>query len=245
MAGHNDGESRFVASAKVTTKLQASLPLFDLIVGTEEEFQIAGGDTDTLAALKNVRGITKAILVCKRGDQGAVVFTDAIPDAINKGLTGPGFAIEVFNVLGAGDGFFAGLLKGWLADETWQKSLEYANACGALAVSRHGCTPSYPSLTELEFFLKRGVVRPDLRNDEALEQIHWSTNRTRRGLPDWDNLRIFAFDHRRQLEEMAGYSIAKAARFKELCLKATRNVQNGRAGLRHFMRRTDWPLGLA
>ena len=46
VAGHGDGESRFVASDKVTAKLQESLHYFDLIVGTEEEFHIAGGTTD-------------------------------------------------------------------------------------------------------------------------------------------------------------------------------------------------------
>ena len=47
VAGHGEGESRFVESAEVTRKLQATLHLFDLIVGTEEEFHIAGGSTDT------------------------------------------------------------------------------------------------------------------------------------------------------------------------------------------------------
>ena len=52
VAGHGEGESRFVESAKVTAKLQSSLHLFDLIVGTEEELHIAGGSTDTVTALK-------------------------------------------------------------------------------------------------------------------------------------------------------------------------------------------------
>ena len=55
VAGHGEGESRFVESAEVTRKLQATLHLFDLIVGTEEEFHIAGGTTDTIAALRAVR----------------------------------------------------------------------------------------------------------------------------------------------------------------------------------------------
>ncbi|WP_413849448.1 bifunctional 5-dehydro-2-deoxygluconokinase/5-dehydro-2-deoxyphosphogluconate aldolase [Albidovulum sp.] len=226
VAGHGEGESRFVESAKVTAKLQSTLHLFDLIVGTEEEFHIAGGTTDTIGALRSVRAVTPAVLVCKRGAAGAVAFEGAIPDSLDAGQTGPGFPIEVFNVLGAGDGFFSGLLKGWLDGESWPKALEYANACGAFAVSRHGCTPAYPSLTELQFFLKRGVIRPDLRNDAELEQIHWSTNR--KGA--WPEARIFAFDHRLQLEEMAGYSPAKGAAFKELCLKAALRVQAGRPG---------------
>ena len=229
VAGHGAGESRFVESAAVTAKLQAHLGLFDLIVGTEEEFHIAGGSTDTLAALRAVRAVSGAVLVCKRGAMGAVAFEGAIA-GWESGQTGPGFPIEVFNVLGAGDGFFSGLLKGWLDGEGWPRALEYANACGAFAVSRHGCTPAYPSLAELEFFLKRGVIRPDLRNDAALEQIHWSTNRARRGLPDWPDYRIFAFDHRLQLEEMAGYTPAKGGAFKELCLAAAQAVQAGRPG---------------
>ncbi|MFH5774992.1 5-dehydro-2-deoxygluconokinase [Paracoccus sp. NGMCC 1.201697] len=226
VAGHGDGESRFVESAKVTAKLQSTLHLFDLIVGTEEEFHIAGGSTDTLDALRAVRAVTDAVLICKRGAKGAVALTGTIPDSLDKGETGPGFPIEVFNVLGAGDGFFSGLLKGWLDREAWPRALEYANACGAFAVSRHGCTPAYPSLAELEFFLKRGVIRPDLRNDAGLEQIHWSTNRK----GDWPVMRVFAFDHRMQLESLAGFTPDKAGAFKQLCLRAALQVQDGRQG---------------
>ncbi len=78
LAGHGDGEERFIASEKVTAELQKHLHLFDLIVGTEEEFHIAGGSTDTLEALNAVRKVSKAALVCKRGPMGAVVFEDEI-----------------------------------------------------------------------------------------------------------------------------------------------------------------------
>lgn len=230
VAGHGDGESRFVASAKVTAKLQESLHSFDLIVGTEEEFHIAGGSTDTLAALRALRGVSAATLVCKRGAMGAVAFSGVIPDTLDDGETGHGFPIEVFNVLGAGDGFMSGLIKGWLDGADWPTALKYANACGAFAVSRHGCTPAYPSWDELQVFLERGVVRPDLRNDPVLEQVHWSTNRARHHGGDWSTMRVFAFDHRLQLEEMAGYTAEKGAAFKRLCLQAARGVQSGRSG---------------
>lgn len=225
-AGHGAGECRFVESAEVTSKLQSTLHLFDLIVGTEEEFHIAGGSTDTLEALRAVRRVSAATLVCKRGAKGAIAIEGEVPPNFDEAQVGPGFPIEVFNVLGAGDGFFAGLLKGWLDGETWPRTLEYANACGAFAVSRHGCTPAYPSLTELRLFLERGIMRPDLRNDRELEQVHWSTNRN----GEWPSMRVFAFDHRMQLEEMEGYSLVKGGAFKELCLKAALDVQAGRHG---------------
>jgi 5-dehydro-2-deoxygluconokinase len=165
-------------------------------------------------------------LVCKRGPMGAVAFTDAVPDSLDDGQTGPGFPIEVFNVLGAGDGFMSGLLKGWLDDEAWPTALKYANVCGAFAVSRHGCTPAYPSWDELQFFLKRGMVTPALRKDAELEQMHWATNRHH----DWSTMRVFAFDHRLQMEEMPGATIDKIGRFKELCLQAALQVQDGKSG---------------
>lgn len=226
VAGHGDGESRFVESAAVTAKLQSTLHFFDLIVGTEEEFHIAGGSTDTIEALRAVRAVSGATLVCKRGAAGAVAFEGDIPDSLDDGQTGAGFPIEVFNVLGAGDGFMSGLLKGWLDGEDWPTALKYANACGAFAVSRHGCTPAYPSWDELQFFFKRGIKRPDLRNDAELEQVHWATNRK----GNWSTLRTFAFDHRSQLEEMSGYTPEKGAAFKELCLDAALKVANGQGG---------------
>ena len=228
LSGHGDGENRFIESAAVTAKLQSTLGLFDLIVGTEEEFHIAGGSTDTIAALRAVRAVSKATLVCKRGPMGAVAFTGAIPDSLDEGESGPGFPIEVFNVLGAGDGFFSGLLKGWLDNEPWPVALKYANACGAFAVSRHGCTPSYPSWAELQFFLSRGVKEPALRKDAALEQVHWSTNRRNGG--DWSTMRVFAFDHRMQLEAMEGATPAKIGAFKKLCLEAALQVADGKPG---------------
>ena len=226
LSGHGDGENRFIESAAVTAKLQATLHLFDLIVGTEEEFHIAGGSTDTIEALRKVRAVSGATLVCKRGPMGAVAFTGAIPDSLDEGEAGPGFPIEVFNVLGAGDGFMSGLLKGWLDNEAWPVALKYANACGAFAVSRHGCAPAYPSWEELQFFFQRGVVNRALRHDQPLEQIHWSTNRT----GDWSDMRVFAFDHRMQLESLNGADPAKIGAFKELCLRAATQVQAGRAG---------------
>ncbi len=226
LSGHGDGENRFIASPAVSAKLQSTLHLFDLIVGTEEEFHIAGGTTDTIQALRNLRKISPATLVCKRGPLGASAFTGDIPDSLDKGQGGPGFAIEVFNVLGAGDGFMSGLLKGWLGGQDWRTSLKYANACGALAVSRHGCTPAYPSWDELQYFFETGIRNKALRKDVALEQVHWSTNRPARH----PVMRVFAFDHRIQFEDMAGATPERIGAFKTLCLAAARAVAGRRAG---------------
>ncbi|MDQ2780171.1 MAG: 5-dehydro-2-deoxygluconokinase [Pseudomonadota bacterium] len=213
------GEQRFVPAAAVTEQLQAVLPDCDLIVGTEEEIHIAGGSTDSHTALETIRALSRGLIVMKRGPMGCVAFDGAIPSDLAHGIQGAGFPVEVFNVLGAGDAFMAGLLRGWVRDEPLPQALRYANACGAIVVSRHGCAPAMPTWTELTLFLQRKQVLTRLRDDEELEHVHRAT--TRRPTPA--ALAILAFDHRSQLEDIAarvGADTQRIAHFKQLVAQA-------------------------
>ncbi|MCB1805258.1 MAG: 5-dehydro-2-deoxygluconokinase, partial [Candidatus Competibacteraceae bacterium] len=89
-----DGETRFISDDGVSRHLQSLLPLFDLIVGTEEEIHIAGGSTDTLQALRTIRELSQAIIVLKRGPYGATVFDGAIPADLDDGITVKGVKVE-------------------------------------------------------------------------------------------------------------------------------------------------------
>lgn len=215
-----DGETRYVSDAQVTEDLQGWLAHFDLIVGTEEEFHIAGGSTDTLASLRAVREVSAATLVCKLGPLGCVVFEGAIPARIEEGVLVKGVQVEVLNVLGAGDAFMSGLLRGWLRGENWKTSAAYANACGALVVSRHGCAPAMPTEEELMHYLARReeVAHPD--KDEQLNHLHRVTTRIPKTWPEVCGL---AFDHRRQLTDMAisvGADVGRLPDMKRLLVKA-------------------------
>lgn len=229
LAGLGAGEERFIRSDTVSQHLQEVLADCDLIVGTEEEIHIAGGITDTLAALRRIRELSKATIVCKRGPMGCVVFTGAIPDDLDHGIKGPGFPVEVYNVLGAGDGFMAGFLRGWLVNESIETCCAWANACGAFAVSRLMCSPEYPTWRELQYFLAHGSTHHALRKDDTLNHIHWVE--TRRKLPD--SLKVLAIDHRIQLERMAEEAKAPLERIetlKALAVKAVIKVAQGRPG---------------
>lgn len=229
LAGHGAGEERYVRSDSVTAHLQTILPDCDVIVGTEEELHIAGGSQDTLTALKAIRAISRATIVCKRGPMGCVVFPDAIPNDIEAGIRGPGFPVEVFNVLGAGDAFMAGFLRGYLRDEPLEQACTFANACGAFAVSRLLCSPEYPTWEELQVFLTRGAATRALRHDAALNHVHWATTRR----PGPATLRALAIDHRAQLEVLAdrlGVPRERIAPFKRLAVKAAAQVAGGRDG---------------
>jgi len=220
------GENRFVADAAVTTALQAVLPLCDLIVGTEEEIHILGGSTDTMAALRAIRERTPALIVCKRGPHGCAAFPGAIPPSLDQGVTGPGFSVEVFNVLGAGDAFMAGFLRGWLRDEPLERCCELANAAGAIVVSRHGCAPAMPTWPEMQAFLARPDRPHRLREDAELEHIHWATTRS----GTYDELMVLAIDHRSQFEALAqelGAGASAISDFKRLALRALDQVAGG------------------
>lgn len=231
-----DGETRYIDSEAVTQSLQEVLHHFDVLVGTEEEFHIAGGSTDTLTALKNVRKVSQATLVCKRGALGCSVFEGDIPDDLDGGINVYGVRVEVLNVLGAGDAFMSGLLRGYINGESWEQCCRYANACGALVVSRHGCAPAMPTKIELDNYLARAenVPRPDL--DPQLNHLHRVTTRK----TQWKDLCIFAFDHRKQLVEMAekcGANLNKIPTLKKLLLQAAEQtakqegIANGYAGV--------------
>ena len=219
------GERRYVPSAEVSAQLQAVLPLCDLVVGTEEEIHIAGGSSDTLAALRRIRECSAALIVMKRGEHGCTAFEGAIPATPEEGLRAPGFPVEVFNVLGAGDAFMAGLLRGWVHGEPLPQAMRYANACGAIVVSRHGCAPAMPTWTELQHFLAHGSPTPRLREDTALERLHRVTSR--RNVPQ--PLAVLAFDHRTQLEELAARHDAPPQRIAQFKALVARAAQHGYA----------------
>ena len=225
LAGHGAGESRYVRADAVTELLRPVLPLCDLIVGTEEELHIAGGSEDTLTAIRAIRAASAATIVCKRGPMGCVVFPGAIPDALDDGIRGPGFPVEVYNVLGAGDAFMSGFLRGWLRHEPLATCATWANACGAFAVSRLLCSPESPTWTELHYFLEHGSRVRALRHDAALNHVHWATTRR----PAADTVMALAIDHRAQFEEM-GAAPERIAAFKLLAVAATQRVAAGRSG---------------
>jgi 5-dehydro-2-deoxygluconokinase len=229
LARHGEGAERYAASDAATACIGSLLPRCDLVVGTEEELRIAGGSADLIAALRAVRERTKALLVVKLGARGCVAFEGPIPARLEDGERAEGFPVEVFNVLGAGDAFMAGFLRGWLRGESLTQSMRFANACGAIVVSRHGCAPAMPTAPELEHFLAHGSATPRLRDDTRLAHIHRATTRRPLGYP----LSILAFDHRGHFEALAaahGQPPERVAAFKELVADAFVRVARGRAG---------------
>ncbi len=225
VASHEQGGEMFVASEEVTEVYRSALPDCELIVGTEEEIRIAGGSTETREALLSIRDLTDATIVLKVGAMGAIVFPGNVPDDLEDGVKVPGFPVEVFNSVGAGDAFLSGFLSGWLHEKPLEECLLLGNACGAIVVSRHGCSPAMPTTDELEYFLSLEEKPHRLRDDVWLQHLHRATTRN-----DPEELRVLAIDHRWQLEEAADELNVDRGRLRELKAllgRAFRSVAEG------------------
>ena len=131
--------------------IRSILPLVNIGIGTEEEIKAAvltqagqlnikhsqisapevTGDLKT--AVKTLIGYGLEALIVKRGAKGASIF-------LREGevIDVPGFQVEIYNVLGAGDAFASGFIYGYLKGWDWYKSARMGNACGAIVVTRPG-----------------------------------------------------------------------------------------------------------
>ncbi len=147
--------------------IRAILPNLDVIIGTEEEFFAAlAPDPAQVMTGKPVTESQQQILetylydllaapsraytlVVKRGARGVSIYTQQ-GDVINAA----GFPIEVLNTVGAGDAFASGLIYGYRQGWAWYKSARMGNACGALVVTRHGCSKAMPYKREALAFIE-------------------------------------------------------------------------------------------
>ena len=86
------------------------------------------------------------VVVTKHGPRGGAVHTP------ERTLDHPGFAVEPVDTTGAGDAFAAGFIATLLEHDDYERALEFANACGALAAQSEGARTA-PTKPEVEEFL--------------------------------------------------------------------------------------------
>ncbi len=103
---------------------------------------------DVRAAVGRLLALGPELLVEKRGAAGVRLhFADG------RQVEVPGFPVEVYNVLGAGDAFAAGFIYGHVQGWPPQRAARLGNACGAIVVTKHGCANFMPTLDEVMAFV--------------------------------------------------------------------------------------------
>ena len=86
-------------------------------------------------------------VVIKLGKEGAILATANIDKYF------PGHKVKVVDATGAGDAFSAALAIAMVEGKDYVEAVEFANAAGALAVTKLGAQPSMPTRNEVEEFL--------------------------------------------------------------------------------------------
>ena len=148
-------------------QVRAALRLIDIVIGTEDEINAAMladteqmrlthsqiSDTkvsgDTKSAIGTMLQMGPEALVEKIGPEGARVHL-----ASGEVIEAPGFPVDIYNILGAGDAFGGGFLYGFVNGWDWYKSARLGNACGAIVVTKHGCANFMPTMPEIEAFVE-------------------------------------------------------------------------------------------
>ena len=139
----------------------------DIVIGTDDEINAAlltdpaqiemkpsqvsdahvTGETERI--IETLLAMGPRVLVEKRGADGARAHL-----AAGQKIDAPGFPVEVCNILGAGDAFAAGLIYGYVRGWDWYKATRMGNACGAIVVTRHGCSAAMARLDEVLTFIE-------------------------------------------------------------------------------------------
>lgn len=133
--------------AKARELLAPYLELADLVLPTAEEARALSGAGGDDAAAAYLLGDKERIVVLKRGAQGCTLFTQQTT------LDVPGFDVAEIDPTGAGDCFNAAFV--WALNSGWEleRVARFANAAGALAVTRQGPMEGAPTLQEINLLL--------------------------------------------------------------------------------------------
>ena len=142
--------------------VRAILPMVDIAIGTEEEINaVCLTSSDQLKIINSqiqapeIQGDLNANikLILERGPRALVVKTGARGAEVHlqtgEVITAPGFSVEVYNTVGAGDAFGSGFIYGQIKGWDLYKSIRLGNACGAIVVSRHACANAMPTMAEI------------------------------------------------------------------------------------------------
>jgi len=105
-----------------------------------------------MAARRLVEMTGAAIIVIKLGGRGCFIYENGRGEEIAS------YPIKAVDTTAAGDAFTAGLALEYLRSGSLRRAAKYANAVGALTVSRLGASSSLPTSEEVSAFIsERGI----------------------------------------------------------------------------------------
>ena len=126
---------------------QPVLAMSDVVMPSGEEACMLTGIEKTFSACEKLLEYGPEIVALKQGEKGSIVFT-------KKGkVEVPSFKVKEVDPTGAGDCFDAGFLVGLLKKWGLERVARFANAVGALSVTKKGPMEGAPSLQQVNDLL--------------------------------------------------------------------------------------------
>lgn len=124
--------------------LRSFLPYVDILVTGIEEAELLFGTTDTNEIIEHCKQFGITHLAIKKGDEGSIGYVDG------EYVEAPAVkAKKVVDTVGAGDGFDAGFIYGFLQNWSLKKALHFANIIGSMVVSVTGDNEGLPYLEDV------------------------------------------------------------------------------------------------
>ena len=115
----------------------------DIILPTTEEALVLTGKKNIKDACREILKKGPKIIAVKQGKKGSRIFT------FNEELYIPAFEVKEVDPTGAGDCYCAGFIAGILKGMNLKEAARFANAVGALAVTKKGPMEGAPMLEEV------------------------------------------------------------------------------------------------
>ncbi|MDW7673266.1 MAG: sugar kinase [Bacillota bacterium] len=125
----------------------------DIVLIGDEEGKLLFGTNEPTELVKEVAALGPKIVVVKLGHLGAYWWTEG-----QQGLVGPFDVKQVVDTIGAGDGFAAGFLAGYLEQLPIEAAVSRGNKVGALVTTAQNDTDGLPFRSEIEKLEKQEAV---------------------------------------------------------------------------------------
>ena len=138
----------------------------DVLIPSEEELLLLGDAYHVEAVVQDLlEDKPNLVVVVTKGAEGCIVMTQSGKDTV-PGL-GPmvavdpiaGYEVVEVDPTGAGDCFDAGFLARWLAGDSPSVAAQFANACGALAVTAKGPMAGARTLADVQAFMRENAAQ--------------------------------------------------------------------------------------
>ncbi len=144
-----DYRPMFWSSQDAATEWQReALKFASVAVGNLDEVEVAVGTRDPYAAADALLDLGVSLAIVKQGPAGVLGRTR------NASVVVPPMRVDVINGLGAGDAFGGALCHGLLSGWELERTLNYANAAGAIVASRLLCAAAMPYAPEVDQLLQ-------------------------------------------------------------------------------------------